>query len=129
MYLDKKDTIINLLDEVERALALLRSWNSHVESEDDYLLSPEGMKNLAASCMLIEAIGESFKKIDKLTGGDLLSKYPSIPWKSVMGIRDHIAHGYFDIDSEIIFATVKNDLTPLSEAVDWFKRYLNNSLG
>ena len=30
------------------------------------------MKNLAASCMLIEAIGESVKLIDKMTDGKLL---------------------------------------------------------
>lgn len=115
---------MNLLNEVEKAIFLLRSWNQHIESEDDYLTSPEGMKNLAASCMLIEAIGESFKKIDKVTQGGLLPQFPSIPWKSVMGIRDHIAHGYFDIDSEIIFSTVKNDLDALLKAVEFFRTCL-----
>lgn len=74
---------------------------------DDYLCSPEGTKNLAASCMLIEAIGEAFKKVDKATDGTLLSLYPSIPWKAVKGIRDRIAYGYFEIDADIIYETVK----------------------
>lgn len=38
----------------------MRTLVSH-DMVDDYLLSPEGMKNLAATCMLIEAIGESVK--------------------------------------------------------------------
>ena len=30
-----------------------------------------------------------------------------MPWKQVMGIRDHIAHGYFDINADLIFDVVK----------------------
>ena len=46
------------------------------------------------------------------------------PWVDVMGIRNHIAHGYFDIDGYIIFASIKNDLAPLQEAVDYFLQTL-----
>ena len=31
-----------------------------------------------------------------------------IPWSRVMGMRDHIAHGYFDIDADVVFQTIKN---------------------
>ena len=68
------------------------------------------MKNLAASCMLIEAIGEGIKQIDKLTQS----------WIDVIGIRNHIAHGYFDIDGDIVFDIVKNNLNDLLAAVDYF---------
>ena len=70
--------------------------------------------------MLIEAIGEGIKKVDKISKGELLVERPEIPWTDVMGIRDHIAHGYFDIDGDIIFATIKNDLNALQEAIDYF---------
>ena len=70
--------------------------------------------------MLIEAIGEAFKKIDKETNGSLLMLYPDIPWKAVKGIRDHIAHGYFDIDADIIHSTVKDNLDPLLKATVFF---------
>lgn len=43
-----------------------------------------------------------------------------IPWKQVMGMRDHIAHSYFDIDAELVFQTVKNNLNPLLDAVRYF---------
>ncbi len=44
--------------------------------------------------MLIEAIGESFKKIDEKTQGLLLPSRTEVPWKAVKGMRDRIAHGY-----------------------------------
>ncbi|MBU3853663.1 MAG: DUF86 domain-containing protein [Candidatus Paraprevotella stercoravium] len=36
------------------------------------------------------------------------------------GIRDHIAHGYFEIDADVIYETVKNDLGPLLDATRFF---------
>lgn len=81
------------------------------------------MKNLAASCMLIEAIGEGLKQVDKATEGKLLIERPEIPWKDVIGIRNHIAHGYFDIDGEMVLDVVKNDLDSLLEAVEFFINY------
>lgn len=78
------------------------------------------MKNLAASCMLIEAIVEGIKQVDKATEGKLLIKRPEIPWKDVIGIRNHIAHGYFDIDGEMVLDVVKNDLDTLLAAIEFF---------
>ena len=78
------------------------------------------MKNLAASCMLIEAIGEGIKQVDKATEGKLLIERPEIPWKDVIGIRNHIAHGYFDIDDEMVLDVVKNDLDSLLAAIEFF---------
>ena len=70
--------------------------------------------------MLIEAIGEGVKQIDKITEGKLLTERPDIPWQDIIGIRNHIAHGYFDIDGEIVFDVVKNNLDSLQKAVEYF---------
>lgn len=83
------------------------------------------MKTLAATCMLIEAIGEGIKKIEKRTNGTLLNNlHPDIPWKEIMGMRDHIARGYFQIDAEFVFDTVSNDLKPLQIAIEDIIRQL-----
>ena len=82
---------------------------------------------MAATCMMIEAIGESIKKIDRNTNRSLLPLRPEIPWKQVMGMRDHIAHGYFDIDAELVFQTVKNNLKPLLDAVSFFINELTHN--
>ena len=109
-----------LLFQIRTAILQLKEWNNNVQSSDDYYCSPDGMKDLAASCMLIEAIGESIKQVDKITDGNLLAKRPEIPWKDVIGIRNHIAHGYFDIDGDMVFDVIKNDLDSLLEAIEYF---------
>ena len=126
MYSERDEIILALFKQIEESILLLFQWNQDVRDANDYLLSPEGMKNLAASCMLIEAIGESVKKIDRRTDGQLLPLRPEIPWKLVMGMRDHIAHGYFDIDADVVFLTIKKHLTPLLEAVRFFIAYIPN---
>lgn len=117
---NERNRVKSTLDQIRTAIAQLKEWNEGVNSADDYYLSSDGMQKLAANCMLIEAIGEGIKRVDKISKGELLVERPEIPWTDVMGIRDHIAHGYFDIDGDIIFATIKNDLNALQEAIDYF---------
>ena len=126
MCSERDEIILSLFKQIDDSILLLMQWNQEVNGADDYLLSPEGMKNLAASCMLIEAIGESVKKIDRKTDGLLLPLRPEIPWKLVMGMRDHIAHGYFDIDADVVFQTIKKHLPPLHEAIRFFIEYIPN---
>ncbi len=118
--LDDRKRIKSTLEQIRTAIDQLKEWNEEIKSSEDYYLSSGGMQKLAASCMLIEAIGEGIKKIDHLTKGELLQGRPEIPWEDVKGIRNHIAHGYFDIDGDVIFSSVKNDLDPLKEAIDYF---------
>ena len=118
--LNERNRAKSTFDQIRAAIDQLQEWNKTVKSAEDYYKSSGGMQKLAASCMLIEAIGEGIKQIDKITAGNLLSERPEIPWVDVMGIRNHIAHGYFDIDGYIIFSTIKNELAPLRDAVEYF---------
>lgn len=43
-----------------------------------------------------------------------------IPWQDVIGIRNHIAHGYFDIDGDIVLDVIKNNLDELLAAINYF---------
>lgn len=112
--------ITGTLLQIKKAIEQLQDWNKDILNVDDYYSTPEGMKNLAASCMLIEAIGEGVKQIDKLTQSRLLDERPEIPWQDVIGIRNHIAHGYFDIDGDIVLDVIKNNLDELLAAINYF---------
>ena len=118
--LSKRDRVLVIFQQIENAIGQLKDWNANIETAEDYYLSPDGMQKLAASCMLIEAIGEGIHQIDSLTEGKLLPERPEIPWEDVVGIRNHIAHGYFDIDGEVVLMVVQQDLDPLMEAVNHY---------
>jgi uncharacterized protein with HEPN domain len=75
------------------------------------------MEALDSICMLFMAVGEALKNVDKITDGALLSRYPEIDWKGIMGFRDVIAHQYFDIDAEQVFWICSREVGPLSDVI------------
>ena len=124
MSLQQLRVVEDMLKQIRESIHNLELWNASYSDVDEMLISPDGVKTLAADCMLIEAIGEGFKRIDERTNQMLLPSRPEIPWKAVKGMRDHIAHGYFDINNELVWDVVKNDLPDLRDAVDYFLEHL-----
>ena len=121
-----KISLINhIISQMIEACGLISSWNESVLTSDDYLASPDGVQKMAASCMLIESIGEGVKKIDRLTQGLLYDKFPNTQWKEIMGLRDHIAHGYFNLDADIIFDVVKDEIPSLQNTLEELKSQLH----
>ena len=125
---DKKILALNNLKNIENAILKLKQRNVSIHSAEDYLSSAEGQEKLDAACMVIEAIGESFKNLDKLTDYKLLPLYPSIEWKAVKGVRDVIAHRYFDIDAYEIFNIIDNDIDSIYEATLYFMDILKGGI-
>lgn len=124
MYDDEKYRILDLVDMMLDAIQIICYRTAHIEKSDDFLLSPDDMFILDGVCMKLIFIGESIKTVDKVSKGELLSRYPSIPWKEIMKLRDVIAHHYFRIDAEIVYSTIKEDLAPLRLALSQIKQDL-----
>jgi uncharacterized protein with HEPN domain len=116
--------IWHTLSQLELAINRLQERTKTILSVDDFLTSPVGMEKLDAACMVLIAIGESVKNLDKVSEGKLLPTYPSIPWKRVMGIRDIMAHHYFEVDADVVYEVVKKELEPLKQAIAFFKDQL-----
>ena len=75
------------------------------------------MLRLDAICMNLIALGEAVKGLDKVTGGQLLKNYPEVYWKGVMGMRDKISHHYFEIDTDVVFRTLEEDIPAMIPVV------------
>lgn len=112
------ELIRSSLIKIQTALDRILKRSETILSPDDFLTTPSGVERLESICMLLIAIGESVKRIDKTTNKELLLRYPEIDWKGVMGMRDIIAHHYFDIDAAIVFDVMKNNLPVIKIAID-----------
>ena len=117
---EKREVLLDILSQIKESIENLFRWNRDVVDMNNLLLSPEGVQDLAGNCMTIMAIGEGFRKIDKMTEGQFLPLQPQIPWHQVFGLRNRIAHGYSDIDIDIISEVIAHDLRPLHEATSFF---------
>ena len=85
---ETKGIALDILEDILSAIEKVEERTKDVNSIDDFLCSSSGMVLLDATCMLLIAIGESLKNLDKTTKGLLLPTYPSIPWKNVKGLRE-----------------------------------------
>lgn len=113
----KSQIIESLLKKIFQTVERILSNSETITSPSFYLLTPSGMERLESTCMLLIAIGEGVKGVDKLTDKKLLSFYPEMDWKGVMGMRDIIAHHYFDLDAEIVYDVIKHDLPKLKDVL------------
>lgn len=66
-----------------------------------------------AIVQLLEIIGEAANKVTP----EFCAKYTQIPWKSVVGMRNRLIHGYFDIDLNIVWKTAVDEIPSLNKAL------------
>ena len=109
--------ILHLLDKIIGAVEIVQKRTETVQTVNDFLDSATGTLLLDGVCMKLIATGESIKNLDKLTNGNLLVLYPQIPWREVMGMRDIIVHHYFEVDVDVIFNTVKENIPLLMDTL------------
>ena len=57
----------------------------------------------------LEIIGEAAYLLSK----DFKSKNDAVEWNDIIGMRHILVHGYYQINDEIIWATIETELTPL----------------
>ena len=62
----------------------------------------------------IEIIGEAANKISP----EYCELNPQIPWRNIIGMRNRLIHAYFDINLDILWQTVVDDLPPLIEELE-----------
>lgn len=62
----------------------------------------------------LEIIGEAARRVSEETRRAL----PDIPWKSVIGLRNVLAHEYGEIRQEILWAVVQEKLGPLMRRLE-----------
>ncbi|MGH2575321.1 MAG: HepT-like ribonuclease domain-containing protein [Ignavibacteria bacterium] len=69
----------------------------------------EDRKLVLAIIKEIEIIGEAANKISN----ESKESYPDIPWADIIGMRNHLIHSYFDIDTEVVWTTALKDIPEL----------------
>lgn len=112
-----KELVCSILTQIDEALEQIQTRTVEVSTVSFFTDSPQGKEKLDSVCMLLIAIGESLKNIDKITSGVLFPQYPEIDWIGAKKLRDIIAHHYFDVDADQIFWIIEHELAPLSATI------------
>jgi uncharacterized protein with HEPN domain len=111
------DITEEILRQILISVQTIERRTSSIQTPDDFLKNGRNQEKLDAVCMQLIALGESIKNLDKVTHKTLLKKYPQFEWSSAMGMRDILSHHYFDLNSEIVFQVVKEEIPKLKSIV------------
>ena len=93
--------IRHMLDFAEKAVAFNKG-RSRTDLDSNEILA-------LATIHLIELIGEASHSVSE----SFQEKYPEIPWRPIAGTRNRLAHGYIDVELNVIWTIVKKDLPSL----------------
>jgi len=97
----------HMLDAAKKAVRMAAGRDRRdLESENDPLAD--------ALVRLISVIGEAGNKVNAETR----SKFAEIPWPDVVGMRNRLIHSYFDINLDILWATVQDSLPSLIQRLE-----------
>jgi uncharacterized protein with HEPN domain len=110
LLVEKLRTLLDALERIPRRFA-------DIKIPADFYSSEEGIDKMDAICMILIASGEELKNIDRKTRGELLSRYPGVKWRGAIGVRDILAHGYFQVNAEQLFDICMKDIPDMIETI------------
>lgn len=61
----------------------------------------------------LEIVGEATKRLP----ASIRTQYPEVPWKDMAGMRDRIIHGYDNVDLQIVWSVVKNEIPRIKPVI------------
>ena len=100
------------LEHMLEAIGLIRSYVEDF-SKEDFLAD---RRTQQAVILNIVVIGEAATKLaDQYP--EFVARYPDVQWKSLRGMRNRMAHGYFEINLDIVWDTIQQSIPALGQQV------------
>ncbi len=106
--MNNKYRLPDYLDHIQQAAADACSFVDGL-AKDDFLADKRTQQAVIMSFVII---GEAVTKV--MDGyAEFAKAHAQVPWRSMRGMRNRIAHGYFDIDLDVVWDTVQSALPAL----------------
>jgi uncharacterized protein with HEPN domain len=105
MKLDDKTRLEHILESANEAISFLGTMT------EDQLANNRMVLN--AIVRSVEIIGEAASQLSE----QYRTNHTNVPWAKIIGMRNRLIHGYFDIDYELVFSTVQIDIPILIDQV------------
>ncbi|MDQ7859298.1 MAG: DUF86 domain-containing protein [Armatimonadota bacterium] len=103
-----RDPRERLRDMLEAIAAIERHlYRGKVAFEQDELLQGWFVRNL-------QIIGEAARALPE----DVRALAPEVEWPKIIGMRNVLVHGYFDIDAEVVWEAASRDALALKPRIE-----------
>ncbi len=107
--MSKRDPVVfleDILEAAERISEYVRDLSKEEFQNDQ--------KTIDAVVRNIEIIGEAASNIPE----DIRNKYPEIPWKKIVGVRNIVIHKYFGVDTGTLWVIIREQLPELKSQIN-----------
>ena len=108
MHVDDRTRLQHMLDAARDAITFVRGKTVTDLARDKQLT--------LALFKCIEIMGEAASRISPATR----EGHPEVRWVDIIGMRNRLVHVYYDVDAELVFETVRDELPPLIETLERF---------
>ena len=95
----------HMLDTARKALRLVAGKTRSDFDQDETLR--------LALAHLAQVIGEAARRISQ----EFCDAHPQVPWKHIVGMRHKVVHDYMEVDEDIVWETVTQELPALVETL------------
>ncbi len=105
--------LADYLDHMRQAIADAQSFTEGMAQAD----FEQDRRTQQAVVMSLIVLGEAATKVMDQHSA-FAAEHRQIPWRSMRGMRNRIAHGYFEINLEVVWDTVQTALPALKTQLD-----------
>jgi uncharacterized protein with HEPN domain len=105
-----EDYLEHIAEAIERATGYIQELDNVAALVHDH-------KTQAAVIRNIEIIGEAASRIQR-QAPEFVTAHPALPWNQMRGMRNRMIHHYFDVNVDLLWSTVKEDLPRLKQQID-----------
>ncbi len=103
-----KQSLQGYLEHIQQSISRIQRYLMHVDHAG-FLANEEKQDAVIRNFVII---GEAAEKIRR-NFPEFAEQHPEFPWKSVYGMRNALAHGYFKVDLDVVWKTADRDLARL----------------
>ena len=104
--------LIDYIDHIVEAISRITKYVHGIDEHafiQDHMIQDAVIRNF-------EIIGEAARNVEKRYP-DFAMEHPEVPWAVAYEMRNVLAHGYFMVDLEVVWRTIKKDLPQLQQQV------------
>lgn len=111
--MNRKEGQLRQYDYVEHMVEAIRLIDSYLEGTE-YEAFVNDRRTQQAVIFNLLVIGEAATKVGN-EYPEWAEKHSGIPWRSMRGMRNRLAHGYFEIDLSIVWDTAQTAFKGLED--------------
>jgi uncharacterized protein with HEPN domain len=108
------ERVEDFLEHISQAIERATQYVQHFA---DVKAFEQSQRDQDAVIRNIEIIGEAAIKIQK-QAPDFVTAHPELPWMEMGDMRNKVIHDYFDVDVDVVWRTVQEDLPKLKQQID-----------